>query len=255
MLKKFFTILLFLTIAHNSFSQKWKLTRYEVMAGVSFVNYFGDIGGATTPNNWFGLKDISLLGTRPSTILGIRYKLKQDMALKLNFNLGWMSGSDRNSLNEMREGSFNTFFLEHTLQYEYSVIAEDKKSFSFALFNKRGMMNNFSKINLYGYFGLGGLAFTPNYSTTNPVKDSLELIQNKFSYTFIIPAGIGVKYILSSHTAINFEFGARYAFSDYLDGYSNVRSSFNDVYYLMSGTLVYRIKTSRKGYPILFRSY
>lgn len=242
-------------VAASGFSQKWKLTRYEAIVGIGSANFFGDVGGVPPKENWFGLKDISLFTTRPSIYLGARYKIEQDKAVKLNIIFAWFNRKDNPNVNyqSIRNYSFNTFVSEQSVQFEYSFINEDQRKFSFALFNRRGMINNFSKINFYGFAGLGGLLFIPSLKGNS--NSSYETIKTTTGYTVVIPVGLGLKLIYNNKYSFGFEFGGRYALSDYLDGLTTKFSSYNDVYYFGIFNVVYRLKTTRKGYPIIFRSY
>ena len=239
------------------FAQKWKLTRYEASVGIGFVNYFGDVGGSASASNLFGLKDISILSTRPSFVAMARYKVAQDMAVKLHLGFLWMSATDKGSLNGNlgRDYSFNTIALEHTIQFEYSFLAEDRRSFSFALFNRRGMINNYSKISAYGFTGFGGLAYKPFFKGT-PVK-SFDTKDDGFHYAPVALLGLGLKMIVDNDLSVGFEFGYRHLFADNLDGlHSGAKANkASDIYYFGNFSIIYRIKTSRKGYPILFRKY
>lgn len=248
-------VILFL-IPFSGYSQKWKLTRYEATLGIGPTNYFGDIGGSADKNNWFGIKDISLLGSRPSIYAAARYKIQENMAVKVNLDFIFLGGHDANSINSSRNYSFNTIGLEHSAQFEYSFFTEDRHKYSFALFNRRGMVNNFSKFNFYAYLGLGGLVYKPFFSpSTLPSKtSSYEFLNTSFQYTGIIPAGIGLKYIYNNYYSFNIEFGYRYVMTDYLDGFTTKYSKYNDIYYSTSFSVVYRIRTDRRGYPMLFRN-
>jgi hypothetical protein len=264
MLRRIIFILL-LVLPCSIFAQKWKLTRYEASFGVGFANYFGDIGGSADANNLYGIKDYSITGTRPSIIVDARYKILQNVAIKLHLGGVMLGGNDVGSINEKRgldqKGySFNTFAFEHTIQGEYAFLAEDRRSNSFAMFNRQGMLNNYSKVSMYVFGGVGGLAFKPFFKgQPNPQWD---VLKTDFSYGLVFPLGIGAKYIIDNTSALNFEFGGRYVLADNVDGLDRGPTSikwdankFNDIYYFASVSYIFRIKTSRQGYPILFRGY
>jgi hypothetical protein len=247
------TVLLLISCI-SGFSQKWKLTRYEAMAGIGTANYFGSIGGSSGTNNWFGLKDIDILGTRPSFYGAARYKIQQDQALKFNLVFGWLSASDKGSKNQARGYSFNTYFSEQSIQLEYSFLKEDSRRTSYALFNRRGMMNNYSKFGGYFFGGVGGIFYKPVFNGTKYADG--DVINTSAGYALIIPAGIGFKMIYNNYYALGIEFGGRYTFSKYLDGFNNVLySKAKDLYYFGDIHIIYRIKTSRKGFPIIFSRY
>lgn len=249
-----FLVVVLIFFSFSGYSQRWKLTRYEGILGIGTTSYFGDIGGSASRNNWFGLKDVQLLATRPSIYFGARYKLDYNQAIKFNIVWGWLSGTDKNSVNAWRGYSFNTLISEQTIQYEYSLIAEDRRRFSYAFFSRHGMANNYSKINFYGLIGAGGLFYNPKFNG-NLVDPKNEIVNNSPGYTLVGFGGLGIKLIYDHQYAFGFEFGGRYAFSDYLDGFTTKFSHHNDVYYFGVFNLVYRIKTSRRGYPILFKRF
>ena len=61
-----------------------------------------------------------------------------------------------------------------------------------------------------------------------------------------------LKYIIDSKWVLGFELGGRFTSTDFLDGFSPLTSNFNDVYYFTVLNLIYKIKTDRRGFPILF---
>jgi hypothetical protein len=254
-MRKTLIIILILFFSFSVFAQKWKLTRYEALIGIGTANFFGDIGGYPNGQNWYGLKDINIFRTRPSLYFAARYKIKMDQSIKFNLIFAWLNGKDNPAVSYqgVRKYSFNSFVSEQSFQYEYSFVKEDRHRFSFALFNRRGMINNYSKLGFYGFAGLGGLLFVP--SVKGNIAAAYGLPNTSVGYTLVIPVGVGVKLIYSNKYAFGFEFGGRYSLSDRIDGLATQQSKFNDVYYFGVFNLVYRIKTSIRGYPMIFNSY
>jgi hypothetical protein len=236
-------------------AQKWKLKRYEALIGVSSVNYFGDIGGSPTENNWFGIKDIQLLQTRPSIYVGARYKIRHNIAVKANFTFGFMSGSDEGTYHQTgpndRNWAFTARIFEPSAQFEYSILSEEYRYRTAALFNKKGMLNNYSKFNVYVFGGVGAVKAWPK--PNDEMVNSPVYEPDYKSFGLVIPAGLGLKYVISSYWSMGAEFGGRWTTNDYLDAYGNpLFSKYNDIYYFAVVNAIYRIKTSRRGYPIIF---
>ena len=254
-MRKIVIAILVMFLGISGYAQKWKLTRYEAIVGIGTTNFFGDIGGFPNGQNWYGLKDINIFRTRPSLYFGARYKLQQDKAIKFNLIFAWMNEKDNPSVNyqDTRKYTSNSFALEQSLQFEYSFVKEDRHRFSFALFNRRGMLNNYSKIGFYGFAGLGGLLYIPGFK--GQIQPTVETVKTSVGYTMVFPIGLGIKLIYNNKYAFGFEFGGRYILSDYVDGISTKFSHHNDVYYFGVFNLVYRIKTSIRGYPMIFKSY
>ena len=245
-------VVIFSLVSMNGMSQKWKLRRYEALGGIGTTHYFGTIGGSADENNLYGLKDIDILGTRPSFYAGIRYKIRPDMAVRVNYIYGFIHGDDANSKNAGRHAAFTSRIMEPSVQFEYSIISEEQKYRSAALFNKRGMVNNYSKINFYIFAGAGAV-----FAKVHPL-DSLESHPDydpaKLKTAGLaIPAGGGIKYVINSDLSIGFEFGGRFTTSKYLDGLHTRFAKAPDLYYFALFNVVYRVRTSRRGAPILFK--
>lgn len=242
------------TCLSYSNAQKWKLTRYELHFGIGTTNVFGDIGGAAEQSNLFGLKDIRLKETGLSVYLGGRYKLKTNQAIKVNLIYGYTKGSDLGSRNEDRLFSYKTSIFEPSCQYEYYFLSEDRYYRPSSLYNRRGMINNFKLLSLYGFAGLGGVIYSPEMSYGGRLPSpAIETTDGFGNFSFVIPVGVGVKLAYNKEWSLGFEFGRRFAFTDYLDGLSTSFSKSNDTYYFGVFHVIYKIETDRYGKPMLFR--
>ena len=247
-------IILSFVFSPYTLSQKWKLRRYEFMVGIGSANYFGDIGGSATEKNLFGLNDIDIESTRPSIYVGARFKIKSNIHIKVNFISGWLSGSDQNSQFDYRNFHFKSFIQEYSVMGEYYFMEEEKKFRSTAAFNRRGMINDFSRISAYVSAGMGGFYFNPKLDADFTDRNETPEYYSGYSKVALaIPASIGIKYILDSKWALGFELGGRFTTTDFLDGFKSFYSKANDIYYFSSVSLIYRIKTDRRGRPLLFQ--
>jgi hypothetical protein len=252
MKNKYLLIIFFLLTVFtvSSYGQKWKLRRYEAAFHIGTSNFYGDIGPSS--NTETGLfKDVQLQYTRPSFGLGIRYKLTGDMNLKMNLIYGFVKGSDLNSLNwgeGHRSYSFTSTIFEPSVQFEYYLIPESRSNASAALFNRRGMVNNYSKVYLYVFGGVGG-AFANPY-----IKDSTGIIippAKPFSKVGVVfPVGIGLKYTIDAKWSLGFEFGRRWTTTDFIDGLKPPSSQHNDIYDFGMFSAIYKVKTDRRGRPV-----
>ena len=246
-----YLLLLVFFLPSGIHAQRWKLRRYEGVVGVGINSYFGDIGGAATTDNLFGIKDISIKSTRPSFHIGARYKIRENISVKMNFNYGFISGNDEGSKNNDRGFQFYSQIFEPSVQAEYSIISEEQKSRSSALFNKRGMINNYSQINLYLYAGIGAVKHWPKPNEV--MIASLNYDPDYPTFGIVFPVGVGLKYVLSQNWSVGGEFGVRWTTTDFLDAYTSQYSKANDLYYFGVINGIYRIKTNREGYPIFGR--
>jgi hypothetical protein len=252
-----FSLLAFIVFTHHGFSQNmWRHLRYEVHFGAGFSNFFGDIGGAATQANLWGLKDINITNTSTSYYLGARYKLKQNQALKLSLIYGRFRSNDVGSKNEVRNYSFRGSIFEPSLQYEFYFICDEPRYLSAShLYNRRGMINNFSRIGFYGFLGLGGAFYFPKLNDHGTPQLSVETVSGYSKMTVVVPFGLGVKKAIDKYWSIGFEFGRRIVFSDYLDGISTSYSKHNDTYYFGIFNFIYKLETDRKNVPYIFRKY
>lgn len=247
-----------LFISFNLDAQRWKSRRYESYLGLGTVQHYGDIGGSMTAANWYGLNDIQLQFTRPSLHAGVRYKIFSFMAVKANLSLAYIDANDKNTPNEeARYGgySFRSVMGEATAQLEYYFLKEDRMLLSDAIYNRKGMVNDFFNIDAYVFAGAGGvLAFPTVYNSSGQIITSDEWEFNaaemkNFGLTF--PVGLGIKYRWDSRTSFGLEFGRRFTLTDNIDGYTSMYSKSNDVYDFLVVSMVYRIATDRRGLPIL----
>lgn len=113
-------------------AQVWKMRRYEALFGLGTTHYFGDIGGYSKGDNLMGLKDIDFTQIRPSFYVGMRYKIYETVALKLNLSYGYLHGDDAGDVNDARNFKFYTGIFEPSLQVEYSFIKE-KEAMSYLM--------------------------------------------------------------------------------------------------------------------------
>ncbi|MFN8207180.1 MAG: DUF6089 family protein [Bacteroidales bacterium] len=247
MRRRILFLFLLALIAGNAHAQRWKVLRYELTEGIGTTNILGDIGGYSRGDNLLGIRDFNFAQIRPSLDLGVRFRLYERQVIRLNLNYGYAYGTDQGSANDARNYTYTTNLFEQSLVYEYYLITEEQKKKSASIYNRRGMLNNFSKFGVYVFGGFGvAEAFVKNGKGFTP--GSIETIDSRAA-TLVLPLGVGVKYILDERIGIGFEFGGRYTFSDMLDGYTSTISKGNDTYFLGSLHLTYRIKADRDGYP------
>ena len=248
---KLFLVLLMLILPMVSHAQHWKLRRYEPYIGIGTTSFYGDIGGSSSTNTAMGFKDIQLQYSRPSLVLGLRYKLESDMALKFNMVYGFVAANDDGSRNDARNYAFSSTIFEPSLQFEYYLLSEGRSFISTALFNKRGMVNNYSRLYIYLYGGLGAVFFDPK-----PLKDFVSQFDDNFTkFGVAIPVGIGLKYSIDANWSLGLELGRRFTTTDYIDGYTSKFSDHKDTYYIGTFNAIYKIRTDRGGRPLFRRGY
>jgi len=248
MLKRLFLPVFLGLIALPSFAQQWKMLRHEAALGIGSTNVYGDLGGAPNATNLLFIRDITFKNTRPSIYTALRYKLDPKMALKFNLDYGYSRNEDFNdSRNEQRQFISITNLIEASVQYEFYFLQEERRLKSAAMFNRRGMVNNYSTIGAYVFAGVGGVVY---WSELDVERRLYDIYKPETGVTLALPIGVGLKYVLSDQWMLGWELGYRHTLSDFLDGIQTPWSNNNDVYWLSTLNLSYRIPTSRRGIPI-----
>lgn len=237
-------------------AQKYKLRRYEAGFGFGTTQVFGDIGGTADQSNWLGLKDIRIDETKLAGELNLRYKIDPIYSVSFHSVLGFGSGDDADSRND-RGRSYKTMVTEVSVRWEYFLKPEDKTYSSNAVFNKRGMVNNYKTYSLYTFVGLGGIYYNPSLLSQGDLwKEGYDIASGYSHFGLVIPVGLGLRYVFDDEWVVGAEVGWRWTSSDFIDGYKTLSSNNRDVYYFLMLTANYRLKTSRRNIPVfLDRSF
>ncbi len=248
-MKRLFLISIVLFISLSSFSQAWKVRRFEVWGGLSVLQFYGDIGGSASANNLYGLKDIKLNSTRPGFNIGVSFRLEERIYLHGTNTFGFLSASDKNSRNSTRGYAFSAIANELSIQGVIFLIKENQ-NYYYSIMKKRGGLNRVNRpLSVYVFAGLGGLFYK-----TIP-KDNLvgsPRLDNSQTLTLTAPVGLGAKLAFSPKVSYGVELGARYVFSDQLDGLTTQFSKHNDLYYIINFKVIYRLYKGR-GLKQIFR--
>jgi opacity protein-like surface antigen len=227
-----------------SYGQKWKLTRQEVMGGIGLANYFGDIGGAGDPDASV-IMDVDFAYTRPNLMVGYRYRLTERLAAKGSLTYANFYGSDAGSKNESRDYAFSTNLIELYGHVEYHILKE-KQLITYSTMSLRsGLKRINAAINLYVFAGLGGSYFNPKARDSFESSDRFTDDKN---LALVVPFGIGAKYPIRNDLFLGLEFSPRFTTTDYIEGFSPDQSEHNDLYYLTTIYVSYKIKPKSR-YP------
>jgi len=249
MTKRFLAAIFSLFIVLTGYAQQWKLKRIEGILGIGTTNVYSDLGGAPNASGLLFIKDITFRSTRPSVYAGLRYRVDPKSTVKVALAYGYSKATDfAGSRNENRGFTSVTQLLEFSANYEYYFLPEHRRLRSAAIFNRRGMINDYSSFGAYAFIGLGTSLYKPDLVYTEPRAG--DQYNNNIGITGTIPLGLGIKYILSDKWILGYEIGYRQTLSDYLDGFKPPSSKRDDVYWISTFNLSYRIATSRRGLPI-----
>jgi len=239
------TILLFCFFVSLNEAQIWKLKRWEAASGIGPSFFFGDIGGYSKTKNILGLRDWSLLQTRFDFNANFKYRLTQDINLRLSLTSGFLHATDVRGSNENRGFEASILIIEPAFMGEYYFIKNKaENSYLFSKGKAKGLIGFIKSLDFYAFAGIGGVGYS--------IKGNSKLENfgiNPGGFTAVIPYGIGSTMIYSPNFNFGVELSGRYTFSDNLDGYTSQYSSSNDVYYFLNFTITYKLKTGAKGWP------
>ncbi len=235
--------LFFLSPISNA--QLWKLRRYELTAGIGTTQFFGDIGGFSRGENFLGLKDFSFRHTRINFSPSMKYRIIDDVTVRLNLAFGYFHSTDVRGSNESRGFESTTRFFEPAVIGEYYFIkSPGENSFLFMTGDRTVLQSLFSSLDLYVFTGFGGLLYK-----VRPNDLLAPMVIKTKGFSAVIPLGVGVNLIYSTNINFGLEFSGRYSFSDNIDGYTSQYSKSNDIYYFLNFTFTYKIKTGENGLP------
>lgn len=222
--------------------QLWKKRRIEIMAGAGPSFFFGDVGGYSRQSNMLGVRDLSLRNARADLNLSGKYRVAEDLNLRLSLTAGLLKASDTGGSNEQRAIESTITIFEPAFIGEFCFIKNKaERSYLFSRGKNAGIKRLIQVMDFYAFAGIGGLNYSINRSQNIEMQDYKD-----GGFTAVIPAGFGMSVLYSKDINLGMEIGGRYSFSDYLEGYSSQYSSSKDVYYFLNFCFTYKLKTSTK---------
>jgi hypothetical protein len=187
---------------------------------------------------------VSFKNARWATGMFYRYNLNDRMAVRAQFNYGFLDAADKRIKRypylQARNLDFKSQLVELAATYEVNF-------FKYSLISSRGTKES-KHWTPYVFMGLSLFYYKP-YTKLNGEKYILESIGTEGqksannpsrnrgydNYAIAIPYGIGVKIGLSQNWALNIEASSRITFSDYIDDVSNNYVEPDDVNYIIDG--------------------
>jgi opacity protein-like surface antigen len=228
------TLLCFLLLTPCMFSakgQSWTYLRHEIYGGLGASNFLGELGGANQIGT-NGLKDLEFSLTKPTVMIGARYILNPNFAVRSTFTQAWVSGNDAKTTDIYRQNrnlNFRSPISEITLMAEYYPWGE-KISHAYRMRGVKGKKARY--LSPYLTAGIGAFLFNPkgkyqgSWHKLQDLKTEGEGLPggaNPYHRVSVcIPVGIGLKYALSRNWSVGFEMSGRKTFTDYIDDVSTV---------------------------------
>lgn len=186
--------------------------RYEFGIQGGVCNYWGDLS-----------PKVVLKETHATGGVFARINFNSSMAWKNELNVYQVSGTDKNfAFNAGRNLSFSSQINEFSSVIEFN-------------FFKYGPYVLDKKFTTYFYAGLSGFMFNPQTRLNGQTYDLIDYKTENVAYSRIsmaVPFGMGIKWMVSKNFALEWQFGLRRTFTDYLDDvstvYPDIAARFND---------------------------
>ncbi len=236
------TIAILMLCGYSADAQYRRLYKmYEIHGGIGAANVFGDLGGAATRDNWYGLKDIQFSQTRPTLYVAGRMDLNEQFSGKANLFAGLAAGKDAGSINDTRGYTYQSWMFELSGQIEWN-FWRPEGCIGTLLSQKRGRRGPRMMTRVYMFVGAGAVFSLPSVDTHGKPLAAGEYTKDN-TVGLVVPFGLGARSDINPFWAVGLEIGRRYCTSDYLDGIHTDWSKSNDTYYFTTLHAIYKIQT------------
>ncbi len=228
LLLAFVFILLFIDFS-SAQSTLWRRKRKEFFFGSGATNFLGELGGANQIGT-NGIKDFDAKSIRPDFILGYRYRVSKETAIKGNLVYAFVGGDDKLTTEAFRNNrniNFRSPVLELSAQFEY-IIGRERPGHIYNLQGIRGW--RYINVQTYFFAGIGGIYMNPKskldgkwYALRPLCTEGQGMVPTRKKYSnfqVVIPFGMGFKYALNNEWSVGIEYGIRKTFTDYVDDVS-----------------------------------
>ena len=251
MKRSILVLLIIFLAAPLSHSQLWKLRRWELSAGAGPSFFFGDVGGFSQGDNAIGFRDLTYLQTRFDVNGNFKYRFTRTLSARVSMTYAMFHATDTRGSNEGRILEATTNLFEPAIIGEYYFVKNYSESSYLFTRRKEAFIWHFLKsLDFYAFAGIGGAVYNvKGNEALIELQEDPERDLKDSGITAVIPAGLGTSLIYSPNLNFGLELGGRYAFTDFLDGYTSQYSKSNDVYYFLNLTITYKLKTGRNGLP------
>lgn len=209
------------------------LPKWEFGLSAGPFIYQGDLA----PGIAGSFKEVSLGGT----ISASRF-LDRSFALRTNLTLGELRGDDRKYGNDAwrqaRALRFRTTAFEVSESVVYDIFGNNDNHLRFSPYVFAGFGYTFLTVRRdASRFDSTYFASTQGVRVINGLR--ADLARNPPRGVWVLPVGVGVRYVLTPAWSLNLEANYRFSETDYLDGFSRVgNDGRNDHYYsIMLGVL------------------
>jgi hypothetical protein len=227
----------------------WKTKRVEIVGGIGPSFFFGDVGGFSPAKNILGFRDLSFLQTRFDVNLSFKYRITQDINVRLSLTSANMHASDARGSNEFRGYEASIGLFEPAILGEYYIIKNNSENlWRFARGQQSFLGGILESLDVYLFTGFGGAFYNVKANDKLIARQTLDGLKPG-SFSPVIPVGVGSTIAFTPNFSLGAEFAGRYAFKDDLEGFTSPTSKSNDIYYFLNFTVTYKLKTNSSGFP------
>ena len=211
-------------------SNDWRRTKNELIIGLGATNFLGDLGGLDQEGTDYSPVDLEWAMTRPMAYIGYRSRLSKVFAYRAELAWGILRGDDQlttEPYRNYRNIHFRSHFLELDQLFEIG-FSREKVGHRYKIKGAHGYKN--LSAYFYVFAGVGVMAFNPkakvngSWRALQPLGTEGQVVTDtlkKYSrFTYTIPVGGGVRFLLGKRINIGLEVAYRKAGSDYLDDVS-----------------------------------
>jgi hypothetical protein len=233
-LRKSIFVIIALYVAGNLNAQffaskgTWKKQREEVIFAFGVGNFLGDLGGRDAIGTDYSPIDLEFSLTRPSAMIGYRYRVTKGIAIRAQADWLRLWGDDKltkESFRNNRNLYFRTDILETSLNVELA-FQKDKKGNRYHLKHTFKRRSKSRGNYFYVFAGIAGFHYNPkamyqgSWVALQPLgTEGQGLIPGTKKYkkfALAIPMGLGYKITINSQWAFGFEMNYRFTFTDYI---------------------------------------
>lgn len=237
-----------------------KIKSKEIIFGVGFSNFLGDLGGLNRIGTHYIPVDIDWNTTRPSGHLGMRFGFKPWFATKTLIQYAVLKGDDAWTSEPARRNrnlSFRTHLFEFSQHLEYIYYRNEDPGARHKIYGLRGM--RFKNTAAYIFSGVTVFGFIPQgpgdggWTNLRPLKtEGQGLPGGGVPYRKLglgIPIGLGLKTSIDPVWRISFELSYTQTFTDYLDDVSGVYYDNDAIKAAYGSTSAYFADPSSGAFP------
>ena len=214
--------------SQQSYGQRWKRLRKEILGGILTSQFLGDLGGGKGIGV-HDIRDFNLKAIRYGGCIGYSYRLGYHFAWQTKFIFAYLYGNDKFSKEAFRNNrnlNFRSPVIDFTTQCNYIFFNKKRE---FHRYNIKGITpKNIIDYQLYVFTGIGGFWFDPygrdssnQWHRLKPLRTEGEgLVPSRKEYSnfqVCIPIGVGIKFALNRLYSLGIEYSYRKTFTDYID--------------------------------------